>query len=122
MYLLTSTANVQTVSGASDFQTLLKYSLSALEVDTTHVIPVNILANTTTEILFPSLETLMVLAIKSANPVELSLKQESAVDVFTGLASQFQLFIRPEGAVIQHVKIRSTVAGLVEITAAGRFT
>lgn len=125
MYLLTTTSSVQAVSGASDFQTLIKHTVSALEVDSTLVIPINLLANTVTEVELPSIERVQVIAVRSVGgtaPIEMSLAQVSNADVFTGMPAQFQLFIRPEGVVIQQLKLRSSVAGKVEVVVGGKFS
>ena len=122
MYLLTASSSVQTVSGTNDFQTLIKHTVSALEVDSILTIPLNLQANTITPVPLPSLDRVQLVAIRGTNPVEVSYAQSNNVDVFTGLASQFQLYVRQEGVVISQLKVRSTVAGKIEVVVAGRFS
>lgn len=120
-YLITGSASVQAVSGSQDFQTLLRYSLSALESDASQVIPLSLTANTPTEIALPSLQTIQLIAVKSSNPIRVSTAEANNEDVYA-LASHFQLFIRSDGTVIQHLKLLSTIATTVEVVVCGTFT
>jgi len=123
-YLLTGTASVQALSGAQDFQTLVKYSLSALEVDSSLVIPVTLAPNTPFTIPLTSLQEVQVIVVKSktVTPVEVSLFQTTGVDTWTGLPSQFQMFVRSDAVVVTQLKLRSTAATAVEVIVAGKFT
>ncbi|EKQ70460.1 hypothetical protein OsccyDRAFT_0748 [Leptolyngbyaceae cyanobacterium JSC-12] len=123
-YLLTGTASVQALSGAQDFQTLVKYSLSALEVDSSLVIPVTLAPNTPFTIPLTSLQEVQVIVVKSktVTPVEVSLFQTTGVDTWTGLPSQFQMFVRSDAVVVTQLKLRSTAVTAVEVIVAGKFT
>jgi hypothetical protein len=120
MYLLSSTSNIQTISSSNEFSTLLKHSVSALEVDTNVVIPISLAASVVTTITVP-LTQIQLIAVKSSTPVDLSLKLAAGADVFCGFPTTYHLLVRPDGLVFNHIKLLSSVATFVEVVVAGKF-
>jgi hypothetical protein len=80
-------------------------------------------ANEVKTVTLPSIAKLQLIAVKATQPVDLSLKATLGNPTFTLFPSNFHLIIRPDGFIIDHIKLGAgTAATQAEVAVAGLFT
>jgi len=116
-YLLALDARVQTLSSTRGFSTLVRETLSALEVKYVSTSVVSLVANTDVEVSLGPITQIQLLAVKSSVDCQISLTPNTTP--VWSLPTRFALLVLPTTDVAQ-LLLRGSANGNAEVVLAGR--